>query len=251
MMARFILALAAPALLLVTLTLTACAPPLKDPWGLAVLRGDVSDIPAPAPAPRTVQADLGILAHAPGALPVSSRFYARPGRAYRVDILGLFTPIAATWLWQDDAWTLVRHDTRQVIFGTGTALDHASFPLTILDVHAVLGSLWGELLPGFPGDSTLLQHDTVLWVHDGTPWSARFDPATGLCLEVSSPGMTVRYARYAHEGARVVPREVEVLAHGARVLSLTVKQRVENPVWPRDPFVLTIPPGYDTATVRR
>ncbi len=250
---------------------TACAPPLKDPWGLAVLRGQAAAAAAVAAAesatPRTLQADLSLAAEA-AAIPLSARLYAEPGERYRLDIFGLFTPVAASWAWEADAWRLVRHDTREVVIGTGTSfipLPASGQPLMIPDVHAVLGFLWGQPLPGFqparadsaaPGsgaeegaagkETAGEERGRVAWTYGGKPWTARFDPATGLCLEVSSPDMTVRYARHARQGARVLPREIGVWVDGARMVTLTVRERRENPPWKRDPFVLTIPPGYDS-----
>ncbi len=275
--------------------LVACAPPLKDPWGLAVVRahedahGDARGDAVLSPPPHTLQADLTVTAHVPGAIPLSSRLYAEPGRRYRLDIFGLFTPVVASWAWygaghgaghgagytadtlkepaqgpagDTDEWLLVRHDTREVVTGTGTSfipLAASGKPVMIPDVHAVLGFLWGQPLPGFDGTSTTSPargageggreggavHE-VRWVHGGRPWSARFDRATGLCLEASSPDMTVRYGRHARQGERVLPREADVWIDGARVLTLSVRTRRENPVWQRDPFVLTIPAGYDS-----
>lgn len=263
--------------LLSLLFLSACAPPLKDPWGLAVLRGEAV---AEEPLPRTLQADLTVVAHnaesrAP-TIPLSSRLYAEPGHRYRLDIFGLFTPVAASWAWEADAWRLVRHDTREVITGAGTSfipLAASGRPLVIPDVHAVLGFLWGQPLPGFtapvdapPGsgagegtgdeegnagkEGQDEEPGVVTWTQGGKPWRARFDPATGLCFEASSPDMTLRYGRYERQGARAVPREIEVWIEGARVLTLSVRARRENPAWARDPFVLTIPPGYDSTAVR-
>lgn len=279
--------------LLSLLFLSACAPPLKDPWGLAVLSGEAV---AEEPLPRTLQADLTVVAHnaesrAP-TIPLSSRLYAEPGHRYRLDIFGLFTPVAASWAWEADAWRLVRHDTREVVIGTGTSfipLPASGQPLMIPDVHAVLGFLWGQPLPGFrrvgsghadstlptpgrgagagvgekasgtgafpapegPGDPENPENPgQVAWTYGGQPWTARFDPATGLCREVSSPDMTLRYGRYERQGARAVPREIEVWIEDARVLTLSVRARRENPAWARDPFVLTIPPGYDSTAVR-
>lgn len=283
--------------LLSLLFLSACAPPLKDPWGLAVLSGEAV---VEEPLPRTLQADLTVVAHNPdtraSTMPVSSRLYAEPGQRYRLDIFGLFTPVVATWAWEANAWRLVRHDTREVVTGTGTSfipLPASGQPLVIPDVHAALGFLWGQPLPGFRrvgsghADSTLPTPESgagtgvgekasgtgalpasegpgdpedpgnpdppgqVAWTYGGKPWTARFDPATGLCLEASSPDMTLRYGRYERQGARAVPREIEVWIEGARVLTLSVRARGENPVWKRDPFVLTIPAGYDSTALRR
>lgn len=284
--------LAGLAVLAVLSLLAACAPPLKDPWGLAVIRGQAT---APPDTPRTLQADLSLAAHAAGAIPLSARLYAEPGQRYRLDIFGLFTPVVATWAWEANAWRLVRHDTREVVTGTGTSfipLPASGQPLVIPDVHAALGFLWGQPLPGFRrvgsghADSTLPTPESgagtgvgekasgtgalpasegpgdpedpgnpdppgqVAWTYGGKPWTARFDPATGLCLEASSPDMTLRYGRYERQGARAVPREIEVWIEDARVLTLSVRARRENPAWARDPFVLTIPPGYDSTAVR-
>src|SRR5690606_26883875 len=100
---------------------------------------------------------------------------AEPGHRYRLDIFGLFTPVVASWAWQADGWRLVRHDTRTVITGTGTSfisLAASGRPLVIPDVHAMLGFLWGQPLPGFTSAlvDTSPGRGVVAWTQGGTPW---------------------------------------------------------------------------------
>src|SRR5690606_7237803 len=154
---------------------------------------------------------------------------------YRLDIFGLFTPVAASWLWQNDAWLLVRHDTRPALTGTGSSsvlTPDAGAPLSIPEPPAASGCLWGHGPPGFTGLAEALagrgrvenlvigDSGRVSWTQEGTPWTARFDPATGLCLEASSPQVTLRYARHARAPwGRVLPGEVQVFARGDKVLT--------------------------------
>ena len=229
--------------------LSACAPPLKDPWGLAVLRGEIPDA---RPVPHTLQADLGVRAEASGALPFTARLYAEPARRYRLDAFGFLTPVAASWLWRDEAWTLVRHDTREVVNGTGTSVTlEGATPLVLPDVHAVFGFLWGNPLPGFTGAALASDSGIVAWTHEGTAWRGRFDLKTGLCREASSAGLTLRYARHVLRGGLVVPGEIQVFLGTGRILTLEVRDRVAEPVWKKDPFALSIPAGYDTVRLHR
>src|SRR5690606_13950032 len=147
--------------------------------------------PAPPP-PAAVQADVGLLPRAPGAMPVSARLYAEPGLRYRLDVFGFPALIAASWVWADGGWLLVRHDRREARRGAGDALEAPDLRVRVPDVHAALGFLWGAPLPGWPGDDSaragaVRNGGTVRWTHAGEPWEARIDPATGLCLEARSP----------------------------------------------------------------
>lgn len=246
----------AGAALSVALLVAGCAAPLRDPWGLAVSGGRA---PASVPLPRAVQADLGVTAHEQGALTLSARLYAEPLERYRLDIFGLFTPVAASWAWggagREGTWTLVRHDTREVVTGTGVSFVppvSGGTPPAVPDVHALLGFLWGRPLPGFPGEEGVLvaaDSGRVSWVHAGVPWRARFDPATGLCLEAWSPDMTLKYERHARHDGRVIPGRLQVWVSGARVLTLDVRGRTEAPVWSKDPFLLVVPRGYDSTAL--
>ena len=87
----------------------------------------------------------------------------------------------------------------------------------------------------------------VTWTHAGKVWRARFDPRTGVCREVATEGMTLRYSRHVLRGGRVVPGRVDVLADTALVLALTVKDLREAPVWKKNPFDLVVPAGYEVA----
>lgn len=247
---RFIARPALAAALLSPLLFTGCAAPLKDPWGLAALRGEASA----AAAPRLVQADLDVRVEAPGTPPVGARFYAEPGRRYRLDVAGFLTPVAATWFWRDGGWLLVRHDTREVVTGTGTSLVlQGAAPLVIPDVHAILGFLWGAPLPGFSGRADSVAADgsgIVWWRSGGVSWTGRFDARTGLCREVSSEAVTMQYFRHGVRGGRVIPGEIRVFMAGEKVLTLEVRDLISDPVWKKDPLVLTIPAGYDTAPGR-
>lgn len=255
--------------------LAACAPPLKDPWGLAVLRSQAAgpDPVAPPAVPESLQADLGVSPHARGAFPFSARLYAEPvdrtgsppapssssladtapssvpsAPRYRLDAFGFASTLAATWLWTRDAWVLVRHDERTVQRETGAALAIPGVPFHLPDVHAVLGFLWGRPLPGFPGGAALAdtsrRDGIVRWTHEGSPWEARFDPATGLCLEVRSPRFAVVYRKHRAHGELVVPGEAEVFVGGEPLVTLVVRDWVAAPPWRRDPFEVTVPAGY-------
>lgn len=241
----------APALLL-----AACAAPIRDPWGMAVARGDSPPLRAPA----AFQADLGVLPRARGALPFSARLYGEvraaavprgdssgpPARRYRLDLFGFPSAIAASWLWSDGRWLLVRHDRREAISGEGPALDMEDPPVRIPDVPAVLGVLAGELLPGYPGAGATVAPDSgiVRWRVGNEDWEARIDPATGLCLEVKSPALALRYARPRLHGGIVIPEKIDILAGGDTLLSLTLRDWKASPTWKKDPFDLVAPPGY-------
>lgn len=246
-------------MLAAVLVLAGCAAPfrapLRDPWGQAVSRGEA---PGAKPLPRAVQAELGVTAHEEGALTLSARLYAEPGQRYRLDVFGLFAPVAASWLWKGEgregSWMLVRHDTREVVTGTGVSFvaPVSGGGRVIPDVHALLGFLWGRPLPGFDGDAaTVDDSGRVAWAHAGEPWHGRFERATGLCREAWSPRMTLRYDRHARHGDRVVPGRLQVLVDGVRVLTLEVRGHTESPVWIKDPFVLKVPPGYDSIALPR
>lgn len=239
---------ARPAALLAALLLAACAAPVRDPWGLAVVRGQM---PSKPPVPASLQADLGLQPQARGALPFSTRLYAEPGVRYRLDVFGFPSLLAASWLWQDETWLLVRHDKRQVLSGSGPLRAQADLPLELPDPHAALGFLWGNPLPGFPdsgavppgftADSTGL----VRWVYKDEPWEARIDPATGLCREVRSPRLTLRYAFHRKHAGLVVAEQAEIFSGGESLLVLKVRDWVASPPWKKDPFIMKVPEGYE------
>jgi hypothetical protein len=224
-----------------------CAP-LKDPWGLAVLEGRVPDAVA---APDSLQADLGIHPQEAGMLPFSARLYARPRHVYRLDAFGFPTAVVASYVWNEGRWMLVRHDKRQVWEGEGTQLRIEDLPLRLPDVHAVLGFLWGEPLPGFAARDSLsysgvpAPEGVVRWNFQGEAWEARFDPRTGLCREARSASLTLRYARYQRMGARVLPGAVEVLVDGVPIMNLRLRGLDEAPKWKKNPFALSPPAAYE------
>jgi hypothetical protein len=231
------------------LLLAACAAPLRDPWGLAVRQGQTPVAPT---IPHTLQADLGILPSASGSLPFSARLYAEPGRRYRLDAFGFPSLVAASWLWEDDQWLLVRHDKREVRRGSGPMPETAGLPFRLPDLHAALGFLWGAPLPGFPGGDSALSaasvgaDGVVRWSHKGQAWEALVDSATGLCREVRSSTLGLRYkAHRAHDGL-VIPEAVEIFAEGKSLLTLNVRDWMASPPWKKDPFVLRIPEGYES-----
>jgi hypothetical protein len=236
------------------LLLAACAAPIRDPWGLAVARGDS----VAARAPATFQADLGVRPRVPGAVPFSARLYGErlapagdssgvSSRRYRLDVFGFPSAIVASWLWRDGHWLLVRHDRREAVSGEGSALGAEDSPLRLPDVAAILGALAGEPLPGYPGSGTSVAdgHGLVRWISGGTIWEARVDPNTGLCREARSASLTLRYAKHRrHEGV-VIPDEIEVVTGGNPLLSLVVRDWKGAPVWKKNPFDLSVPPGYE------
>jgi hypothetical protein len=240
----------------VPLALVSCAPTIKDPWGLSLSRGET---PARLQRPDSLQADLGITPRTPGAMPFSVRFYADLGdsgrfhadsaRRYRIDVFGFPSLIAASWLWKENAWILVRHDQRSIRRGTGAVLAQADMPLNLPDVHAVLGFLWGAPLPGFSGEDSLTLSQTggvVRWTYRGEPWEARFDTTTGLCREVSSPSIILRYRQHRLRGGFVVPDEAEIFLDGKSLLTLRVREWAASPPWKKNPFELAVPMGYST-----
>lgn len=239
---KYLLALACASLM------TACAPPLRDPWGMAVARGQ---LPPKHPAAATLQADLGLLPRMRGALPLSTRLYAQPGVRYRLDVFGFPSLLAASWLWQDGSWLLVRHDKRQVRTGSGPLHAEDDLPLDLPDAHAALGFLWGNPLPGFPeSDSARTQFTSdstgrVQWVYNGEPWEARIDPATGICREVRSTHLTLRYSLHRAHGGMVIAEQAEIFSGEESLLVLRIRDWVASPPWKKDPFVLPVPEGYE------
>jgi hypothetical protein len=231
----------------------ACAAPVRDPWGVAIARGE-----SVAPRlPASFQADLGVRPHAAGSLPFSARLYGeahsssdsavRASRRYRLDVFGFPSAVMASWVWNDGNWLLVRHDMREAISGEGIALGAEDSPVRIPDVPAVLGVLAGEPLPGYPGTGQPVADSggIVRWYFRGEPWRARIDPDNGLCRKVESPSLALLYARHhLHDGV-VVPDEIQVLADGDTLLSLSVRDWKASPAWKKDPFNLGVPVGYE------
>lgn len=253
--ARRIRLLAAGAML----SLAACAPPLRDPWGLSIRRGET---PAPRALPKTLQVDLGLQPGARGSLPLSARLYAEPpaessaaspaspassGR-YRLDVFGFPSQIAASWLWDKGEWILVRHDKREARAGKGPLPEQEGLPVRLSDVHEALGFLWGEPLPGFASADTAFSvgaDGVVRWRRNGEPWEATLDSATGLCREARSPHLTLRYRRHHRQDDLVVAAETEVYAGEESLLVLRVRDWVASPPWKKDPFLLRVPEGYE------
>jgi hypothetical protein len=211
---------------------------------LSVSQGEVL---VPRPVPQTIQADLSVLPRARGAVPFSARLYAEPLHSYRVDVFGFPSLLAASWLWQNDQWLLVRHDKREARTGSGATLAEEGLPLRLPNVHDALGFLWGAPLPGYPGrDSAMADGGGVVrWTHEGEAWEARFDPVTGLCREARSPGLRLRYALHGPHGGMIIPGEAEIFSGGESLLLLRVRDWVASPPWKKDPFVLPVPEGYE------
>lgn len=227
------------------LCLLACAP-LKDPWGLAVRRG-LTSVQAPA-EPDSLQADLAVTPREAGLVPFSVRAYAKPGRAYRIDVIGFPSWIVASYLWVDGRWTWVSHDKKQVRTGEGNQFELEDSPVRLPNVHAALGFLWGRMLPGFAERDTLLApgpEGEIRWIHEGETWEARLDPATGLCREARSESLTLRYGAYRRQGGRILPAEAEILVDGASLLFLQVRDRTQAPKWKKNPFLLVPPSSYE------
>jgi hypothetical protein len=229
--------------------LSGCAAP-RDPWGLEVSRGRE---PAPLSVPDSLQAELAVSPGEPGSLPFTARLYARPGKsgaparparpAYRLDAFGFSAAALASYRWRDGAWLLVRHDEKRFWEGRGNGLEVEGASLSLPDVHAVLGFLWGDLLPGFPGGA--FTADTLVrWTHQGEPWEAAFDPETGVCREARSPSLRIRYAMYKMRDGRALPEQAEIFVDGKPAAVLRLRGLVRNPDWKKDPFQLNIPPAY-------
>lgn len=227
----------------VGLMLLSCAP-TRYPPGLALRRAGAPPIVA---APKTLRADLVLIPRLKGAPSLSTRLNAEPNRRYRFDVTGFSSQILASCLWADKRWTLLLHERREAWEGAGDSIDLGNIGLRIPDIHAALGFLWGEPLPGFQErEDTALNWsaDTLRWTTRGVRWQARFDSTTGICREARSPALLIRYGNYRRFENRVAPAEVELFVNGESVLLLKVKQIEDSPVWKRDPFVLTVPPGY-------
>lgn len=231
---------------MIVLLCVACAPPLKDSFGLALRRGET---PVQPPVPDSLQVDLEVLPQAPGLAPFSARLYAEPLHRYRLDVFGFPSMLAASWLWERGGWTLVRHDRREVSHGTGAGLDLEGLPLRVPDLNAVLGFLWGAPLPGFQEagvfSGTGNGGETLRWLHGGEEWTARFEPITGVCREAASPNLMLRYARHRARGNLVVAERTEIFVDGKLELILQVRSWTRAPSWKRDPFSLKIPESYE------
>jgi hypothetical protein len=198
--------------------------------------------------PATLQADLGLQPQARGALPVSARLYANPGARYRLDIFGFPSLLAASWRWENGSWLLVRHDKRQVRTGSGALLGENGLPLDLPDVHATLGFLWGQPLPGFPDSVTGFSADSdgvVRWLHAGQKWEARIDPVTGICRQVRSPTFSIRFSLHRKHGGLVIAEQAEIFSGEESLLILRVRDWIGSPPWRKDPFVMATPDGYE------
>lgn len=235
------------------LLLVACAP-TKDPFGMALRAGHAPSVAIP----ESLSVELAVLPSQKGATPFSAKLYARPHQQYRLDAFGFASSIVASYLWTDSTgspqagghWTLLLNDKREVWEGEGDSLNLKSAALRIPDVHAVLGFLWGEPLPGFRNrdDSALAwSRDTLRWSSHGVNWAARFEASTGNCVEVLAQdgSLAFRYAKHQRYGSRILPGEVEVFVNGESMLLLRVTRVEEHPEWKKDPFALKVPDNYD------
>lgn len=223
--------------------LIACAP-TKDPFGMVLREGRVPSLVVP----ESLSVDLSILPSRKGSTPFSARLYARPHQQYRLDAIG-FTSVVASYLWSGGHWTLLLNEKRESWEGEGDSLSLESAGLHIPDVHAVLGFLWGEVLPGFHNRNDGLlawSGDTLRWSSHGTHWAARFDSSTGNCLQVSTSdgSLAFEYTKHQRFGAQVLPGEVEVFVNGESTLLLHINRVEAHPAWKRDPFALTVPASY-------
>jgi hypothetical protein len=221
--------------------LIGCAPSIRDPFGQALRRGRV---PSSAP-PESLTIDLGISPLQKGATPFSARLYARPYRQYRLDAFG-WVSTAASYFWADGRLTLLLPEKREAWQGSGDRLEVEGLPLRLPGMQTLLGFLWSQPLPGFSGrdaDSLSWSGDTLRWAVRGEPWQALFDDR-GLCLEVRSPALLIRYRKHRRFGTRVIPGEAEVFADGEPLVAIKVDRIDEHPAWKKDPFELRIPKGY-------
>jgi hypothetical protein len=234
---------------LIAAGLSGCAAP-RDPWGLDVIRGRA---PAPISPPDSLQAEIAVSPGEPGSPPFTARLYARPEKhgapvpparpAYRLDAFGFSAAPVASYRWRDGAWLLVRHDEKRFWEGRGNGLEVEGASLSLPDVHAVLGFVWGNLLPGFPGEA--FAADTLVrWRYQGEPWEAAFDPVTGVCREARSPSLRIRYAIYKLRDGRALPEQAEIFVGGELAAVLRLRSLVRNPAWKKEPFQLNIPPAY-------
>jgi hypothetical protein len=225
------------------LLLTACAP-TRYPLGLALRQGRLP----PVSVPDSLRVDLEILPLAtPGAFPVSARLYAQPHRRYRLEVFGFASVIAASYLWQEGHWILLLHQKHAAFYGQGDSLIIEGQEIRIPDVHALLGFLWGEPLPNFldrDGEALDWRGDTLRWSAHGIAWWARFDPASGACLEAHSPSLGLKYGALRSFSKRALPEEVRVVKDGHAMLALRVRQVEDFPAWKMNPFVLKVPSGY-------
>jgi len=221
-----------------------CAPPIRDPFGLALRQGQVP----PPSAPESLTVDLGISLQRKGMAPFSARLYAKPYLQYRLDAFGFSSEVAASYLWSEDHWTLLLNDRREVWEGAGDSLNMEGMGLHLPSVNALFGFLWGDPLPGFrsrDAGTLIWSGDTLRWKFQGVPWEARFDSVRGTCLEAESPSLTLRYRQYRRYGNRILPREVEASIPGEPQLLMKVNRLEDLPLWKKDPFVLKVPKEYE------
>jgi hypothetical protein len=206
---------------------------------------------------HSLRADLGILILNPkGAPPLSGRLFASADSSgnvrFRLDIFGFPSLLAASWFQSANQWTLMLPQRREVWEGKGesmtlSGLGPESGDLTLPAAEGLFGFLFGHPLIGFDGRDSVAptwSGDTLRWIHRGVGWAATYDTAHGICRQVFSPTLRVRYGRYRRQGNRAVPREVEIEMDGRPALSLRVNGLEDVTVWKRDPFAFSIPEGY-------
>ena len=204
-----------------------------------------------------MRADLEIqLRNFKGLSSLSGRIYASADSAgefrFRLDIFGFPGQVAASWFYQEHHWTLLLHVKREVWEGEGGTFSipetgQGEEALQLPEAQGLFGFLLGQPLAGFPDRDSLppaWNGDTLHWSRHGTPWAARFDTTLGICREVFSPILRIKYGHPQSKGNRIVPKQVEVEVEGRPTLSIQVNGWEEVRVWKTNPFVFSIPKGY-------
>ncbi len=232
-------------LVLISLGLFLACATLKDPYGLGIRQREPS-----LAIPESLRVEMEIIPHEPRMPPLSARLYIRTwpeSRAYRMDLYSFPLFLVASWLWEPQGSLLLLHDRREFLRGKGDSLNLGWDVSPKPDIHALLGFLWGRPLPYWrdaEANSTLWKGDTVYWEAHGKSWQAQFDPHTGACHFVASPGLRLEYGKLMRVGNRVLAQSVEVIVEGKPMLSMRIKKIEDKPSWKKSPFSLNVPKDY-------
>ena len=236
--------------------------------GEALLKGETPTLTQP---PDSLRAELELTAYADGQASefkglkgqreqagqkstVSAALSAKPRVAYKLDIYGFPGTVAASFLWQNNAWTLVIYDRENFVKGEGEHVEFGNLGIHEVSIHNIFAFLWGDFFPGIASQNNLTLPITFKRVNanqleyrtQGQSWKATLEASTGLVREVvrEDSAFRIHYVDYKILSGRTVPNRVQIFSRSGLLLEIKVKSLQDRPHWSRDPFFIKVPKSF-------
>lgn len=235
--------------------------------GEALLKGETPTLPSP---PDSLRAELELTAFSGGDAggeaggevngekrqksSVTAALSAKPRVAYKLDIYGFPGTVAASFLWQNNAWTLVIYDRENFVKGEGEHVEFGNLGIHEVSIHNIFAFLWGDFFPGIASQNNLtlpitfkrVNANQLEYTTQGQSWKATLEPRTGLVHEVvrEDSAFRIHYVEYKILSGRTVPSKVEIYSRSGLLLEIKVKSLQDRPHWSRDPFFIKVPKSF-------